>query len=227
MREHLIKRDERVRLELSQGDVLGIESVQPSELLGNAPGSALQDAVSEKSNPQSARVGEVPLGVPSGHLLAPHRPVETGQHQRAKQRRSENLVRVRDPYPLARHANRNIWTDHEPGHRRPRQDLVALDVFIPTAERSNLICEIDRSFIGSPAPGAREPVELMINAAHAFGLRVVAEGAEHGEQLTPPIDIGCDFAQGYYLARPQPAAAFAPTAPTAPTTSAGLSDLGR
>lgn len=100
-------------------------------------------------------------------------------------------------------------------------------MFIPTAERSNLICEIHRSFIGSSAPGAREPVELMINVSPAVGLLVVAEGVEHGEQLTSPIDMGCDFAQGYYLASPQRAAAFAPTAPTAPTTSAGLSVLGR
>ena len=111
---------------------------------------------------------------------------------------------------------------HRPGH-----GLVAPVVFIPTAERSNLICEIHRSFIGSSAPGAREAVELMINASPAVGLLVVVEGVEHGEQLTPPIDMGCDVAQGYYLAHPQPAAAFAPTAPTAPTTSAGLSDLGR
>ena len=111
--------------------------------------------------------------------------------------------------------------------QRPGHGLAAPVVFIPTAERSNLICEIDRNFIGSSAQGAREPVELMINASPAVGLLVVVEGVDHGEQLTSPIDMGCDVAQGYYLARSQRAAAFAPTAPTAPTTSAGLSDLGR
>ena len=41
--------------------------------------------------------------------------------------------------------------------QRPGHGLAAPVVFIPTAERSNLICEIDRNFIGSSAPGAREP----------------------------------------------------------------------
>ncbi|MGV8968271.1 MAG: putative bifunctional diguanylate cyclase/phosphodiesterase [Cellulomonas sp.] len=86
------------------------------------------------------------------------------------------------------------------------------------------ILKIDRSFIGSPTPGAHALVELMINAAHSFGLRVVAEGVERADQLTPLIEMTCDSAQGYYLARPQPAAAFSPAAST---LSASLSDLQR
>jgi EAL domain-containing protein (putative c-di-GMP-specific phosphodiesterase class I) len=45
----------------------------------------------------------------------------------------------------------------------------------------------------------------MINAAHAFGMHVVAEGIETGDQLTLVRELGCDSAQGYLLARPQPA----------------------
>ena len=67
------------------------------------------------------------------------------------------------------------------------------------------ILKIDRSFIGSTAPGTPELVTLTINAGHAFGLHVVAEGIEHRDQLTPLMAMFCDSAQGYYFARPQPA----------------------
>jgi diguanylate cyclase (GGDEF)-like protein len=67
------------------------------------------------------------------------------------------------------------------------------------------ILKIDRSFTGSSSPGTRELVTLMINAGHAFGLHVVAEGIEQGEQLGPLMEMACDSAQGYYFARPLPA----------------------
>lgn len=41
--------------------------------------------------------------------------------------------------------------------QRPGHGLVTPVVFIPTAARSNLICEIHLNFIGSSAPRAREP----------------------------------------------------------------------
>jgi diguanylate cyclase (GGDEF)-like protein len=63
--------------------------------------------------------------------------------------------------------------------------------------------KIDRSFIASNAPGARELVALMISAAHAFGLQVVAEGVELPEQVGPLIDGACDSAQGYLFGRPE------------------------
>ena len=71
------------------------------------------------------------------------------------------------------------------------------------------ILKIDRSFLASATPGTRELVTLMINAGHAFGLHVVAEGIEHADQLTSLIQMGCDSAQGYHFARPQSAAEIA------------------
>ncbi|HYT38325.1 MAG TPA: EAL domain-containing protein, partial [Acidimicrobiia bacterium] len=41
--------------------------------------------------------------------------------------------------------------------------------------------------------------------AHALGLVVVAEGVETGDQVTHLRRLGCDLAQGYFFARPQPA----------------------
>jgi EAL domain-containing protein (putative c-di-GMP-specific phosphodiesterase class I) len=69
------------------------------------------------------------------------------------------------------------------------------------------VLKIDRSFVGSTAPGARELVLLMVTAAHAIGLHVVAEGVETDEQLLPLQQMGCDSVQGYLFARPQPAEA--------------------
>ena len=43
--------------------------------------------------------------------------------------------------------------------------------------------------------------------AHAVGLTVVAEGVETREQEACLRALGCDLAQGYLYARPQPAEA--------------------
>jgi len=67
--------------------------------------------------------------------------------------------------------------------------------------------KIDRSFIASTDPGHRELVALMIQAAHTFGLTVVAEGVEEPHQLAWLQAGACDLAQGYLLHRPLPAAA--------------------
>ena len=65
--------------------------------------------------------------------------------------------------------------------------------------------KIDRSFITSPEPRQRDLVTLMIGAAHAFDLRVVAEGVEDAGCLQTLRELGCDRAQGYAIARPMPA----------------------
>ena len=65
--------------------------------------------------------------------------------------------------------------------------------------------KIDKSLVDSTAPGGAELVRLVISAAHAFGLKVVAEGVEEAEQLAALRRDGCDQAQGYLFARPRPA----------------------
>ncbi len=69
--------------------------------------------------------------------------------------------------------------------------------------------KIDRSFVVrlSTDPQATSIVDTIISLAHAFGLEVVAEGVETAEQAQLLRKLGCDQAQGYLFARPEPAAA--------------------
>jgi diguanylate cyclase (GGDEF)-like protein len=65
--------------------------------------------------------------------------------------------------------------------------------------------KIDKSFVQSADPATFELVRLMINAAHAFGLRVVGEGIEDVGELELLQRLTCDAGQGHLFARPQPA----------------------
>jgi len=67
--------------------------------------------------------------------------------------------------------------------------------------------KIDRSFIASTHTASEQLVLLIVQAAHAFGFTVIAEGVELAEQLSTLDEVGCDSAQGYLIARPLPAAA--------------------
>jgi polar amino acid transport system substrate-binding protein len=66
--------------------------------------------------------------------------------------------------------------------------------------------KIDRSFVASCLTDRSASAILVgvIHIAHDLGMKVVAEGVETPEQLNFLRAIGCDAAQGYYLARPLP-----------------------
>ncbi len=68
--------------------------------------------------------------------------------------------------------------------------------------------KIDRSFIEEVATNitAATLAETMITMAHALGKKVVAEGVETMKQLEFLRERRCDYAQGFYLARPAAAA---------------------
>jgi diguanylate cyclase (GGDEF)-like protein len=68
--------------------------------------------------------------------------------------------------------------------------------------------KLDRSFLTTldRQPNSRALVEATIHLAHALGLHVVAEGVEEAVTLDALADLGCDLAQGYYIARPAAAA---------------------
>ena len=52
-------------------------------------------------------------------------------------------------------------------------------------------------------------VAAVTELAHVLGLAVTAEGVETRVQRDEVSAIGCEFAQGYYYARPMPASAIA------------------
>jgi EAL domain-containing protein (putative c-di-GMP-specific phosphodiesterase class I) len=66
--------------------------------------------------------------------------------------------------------------------------------------------KIDRTFLESfgENPSNMLIVEAVISLAHSLGLEVTGEGVESAEQLELLRGMGCDFAQGYHLARPVP-----------------------
>ena len=80
---------------------------------------------------------------------------------------------------------------------------------LPVAE-----LKIDRLFVADLGEGGRTGsevvVQAMVDLAHSFGLRVVAEGVEDEETARTLERLGVDRAQGYLWARPAPASAIHP-----------------
>ena len=66
--------------------------------------------------------------------------------------------------------------------------------------------KIDRSFVSNMSEDseARAIVKTCILLGHELSMHVVAEGVESEEQLELLKQMGCDFAQGYFIARPMP-----------------------
>jgi len=73
------------------------------------------------------------------------------------------------------------------------------------------VLKIDRSFVQHVAedPEDRAIAETVVSLARAIEVAVVAEGVETPEQDQVLRSMGCDFVQGFYYARPMPAAALA------------------
>ncbi|RHR25804.1 EAL domain-containing protein [Clostridium sp. AF19-22AC] len=72
------------------------------------------------------------------------------------------------------------------------------------------ILKLDMQFIRSETakPKSKGILRHIMDIAWTMGLRVVAEGVETKEQLKRLRDIGCDYGQGYYFARPMPCEEF-------------------
>lgn len=66
--------------------------------------------------------------------------------------------------------------------------------------------KIDRSFVHDMTanPSDQAIIEAIISMAHKLKIRVIAEGVETDEQRRMLLDAGCDFAQGYFFAKPMP-----------------------
>ncbi|HEV8392386.1 MAG TPA: EAL domain-containing response regulator [Dongiaceae bacterium] len=64
--------------------------------------------------------------------------------------------------------------------------------------------KVDRTFVTDCTSSAesRSIVRVVIDLAHALGMKAVAEGVESVEALDLLRELGCDQAQGYFIARP-------------------------
>jgi diguanylate cyclase (GGDEF)-like protein len=64
--------------------------------------------------------------------------------------------------------------------------------------------KVDRSFVSNMSTGTTNPeiVRAIITLAHAIGLEVVAEGLEMAEDIERLQDLGCEYGQGFFFAKP-------------------------
>lgn len=72
------------------------------------------------------------------------------------------------------------------------------------------ILKLDMKFIQNETakPNSQGILQFIIDLARWMHVSVVAEGVETKEQLNRLSEIGCDYVQGYYFARPLPQAEF-------------------
>ncbi len=72
------------------------------------------------------------------------------------------------------------------------------------------ILKLDMSFVRKieESEKTRAIIQMIIQMAHALGMRLIAEGAETEEQVNFLRDNGCDYIQGYYFYKPMPEADF-------------------
>jgi EAL domain-containing protein (putative c-di-GMP-specific phosphodiesterase class I) len=69
------------------------------------------------------------------------------------------------------------------------------------------VLKIDRSFVDRLGGDTEDfaLVRTIARLGRSLGMKTVAEGIENRVQLDALREIGCDYAQGYYLSRPVPA----------------------
>ncbi len=70
--------------------------------------------------------------------------------------------------------------------------------------------KIDQSFVRYLIPDSTDLAlcRAIIVMAHALGMKVIAEGVETEQQRDLLRNVGCDYGQGYFFARPMPASDF-------------------
>jgi EAL domain-containing protein (putative c-di-GMP-specific phosphodiesterase class I) len=67
--------------------------------------------------------------------------------------------------------------------------------------------KVDKSFVMAHAASveARTVIRSIIELGHSLGLKVTAEWVEDAAALDFLREVGCDYAQGFFIARPMPA----------------------
>jgi len=72
--------------------------------------------------------------------------------------------------------------------------------------------KLDRSFVARSTTDPRSAAIVFstIALAHALGMRIIAEGVEDAATTAQLLAAGCDIAQGFHIAPPQPATQLTP-----------------
>jgi diguanylate cyclase (GGDEF)-like protein len=70
--------------------------------------------------------------------------------------------------------------------------------------------KIDKSFVINMADNSDDAIitKTALNLSHDLGYKVVAEGVENEATVSALQDMGCDFIQGFHIARPMPLSEF-------------------
>ena len=91
------------------------------------------------------------------------------------------------------------------------------------------VLKLDMKFIQNETakPISMGIMHFIMELARWMNLSVVAEGVETKEQLERLQEIGCDYVQGYYFARPMPVDAFEALLKTENTVSRGIQGSDR
>lgn len=122
--------------------------------------------------------------------------------------RNRLCIEVSERYPIP-----PIGDSRSPLARmRPYGVLIALDDFgtgysgLQELYRSAAdIIKIDRFFVCDIDTDATKHlfVANLVGLAHSMGLRVIAEGVETAAEFSVCRDVGCDYVQGFLVARPE------------------------
>ncbi len=66
--------------------------------------------------------------------------------------------------------------------------------------------KVDHSFVTTAATSEESAIVVrsIIDLGHALDMHLTAEGVEDAKVMALLTELGCDFAQGYHIARPMP-----------------------
>jgi diguanylate cyclase (GGDEF)-like protein len=153
----------------------------------------------------------VAVNVPTRCLLDPTFADEVAEHLDRWQVRPEHLVLEVTEGTIMQDPDRSVQVLHQ---LRAMGVRLAIDDFgtgyssmaylkaLPVHE-----LKVDRSFIQQMMTNRSDEmiVTSTIELAHNLDLKIVAEGVEDALTWAHLTDLGCDYIQGYYLAKPLPA----------------------
>ncbi len=134
-RQFRVQGYERVCLQLSECNVLGVVGRGPSQLIRQNPGPMLEHSVAQEPDPHPPDAGEA-VARDVGRDLAPLDGLVQGRQRLGTQeRRCEELVLAWDLDPRIRQVKDGAGVDDEPGHRVPAGDHVVASLPNPHAGR--------------------------------------------------------------------------------------------